>query len=60
MSQVRFAISPARNQALVDSRTMTRLRSEFRVEAAYQSSASICWFDKVFACLPGIFLIDKN
>jgi hypothetical protein len=50
--QVRLAISAARRPAFVESNTITRLRSGYRVVSAKNRSSSIWPADKILACLP--------
>ena len=52
MSHVRFAISPARSPALVDSNTITRLRSGLRVQLAKTRRSLTSAEERVFACRP--------
>src|SRR3984893_6369655 len=54
MSQVRLAISPARNPALADSRTITVFRSGCRVQLAYTTRSPTSTVDSIFARFPGI------
>src|ERR1700738_91032 len=54
MSQVRLAISPARNPALAESRTRTLLRSGCRVQLAYTTRSPTFTVDSIFARFPGI------
>src|SRR2546423_9376039 len=54
ISQVRFAISPARKPALADSRTMTALRSGCRVQLAKASRSLTSVAERTLACVPGI------
>jgi hypothetical protein len=53
MSHVKLAISPARRPALAESRTITRLRSAFRLAEAYIKRSCKSSSDNTFACLPG-------
>src|SRR6202022_1460929 len=55
MSQVRLAISPARNPALADSRTITVFRSGCRVQLAYTTRSQTSTVDSIFARFPAIF-----
>jgi hypothetical protein len=58
-----FAISPARKPALADSRTMTALRSGWRVQLAKASRSPTSAMDSILARLPGISLsnfVDKQ
>src|SRR6266403_320864 len=52
MSHVKLAISPARRPALAESRTITRLRSGFRLAEAYIKRSCKSSSDNTFACLP--------
>src|SRR5215211_3389350 len=54
ISQVRFAISPARRPPLMDSSTITRLRSGYRVAAAKARRLRMWSSVSNFACLPAI------
>src|ERR1700737_2884560 len=58
MSQVRLAISPARNPALADSRTITVLRSRRRVQLAETRRSPTSVVDSIFARLPGMMNIS--
>src|ERR1700674_268752 len=60
MSQVRFAISPARNPAFAESSTMTALRSGCRVQLANMRRSLRSAADNVFACLPDILASASN
>src|SRR5271166_5204583 len=55
MSQVRFAISPARKPAFADRRTMTALRSGCRVQVAKTSRSLTSGAESIFARFPGMF-----
>ena len=57
MSHVRFAISPARNPALADSRTITVLRSGWRVQLAKTSRSPTSAVASIFARFPGIVVV---
>src|SRR5438132_2627501 len=52
MSQVRFAISPARSPALADSSTMTRLRMGLRVPEGVDEEVLKVVFRQYFRLLP--------
>ena len=54
MSQVRFAISPARKPALAESRTITVLRSGRQVQLAKTSRSPTSAAASIFARFPGV------
>ena len=60
MAQVRWAISPARNPALADSRTMTLLRNGWRLVSANSRRSSRLSSDRIFACFPRIAITLQN
>src|SRR5260370_35660707 len=64
MSQVRFAISPARKPALADSRTITVLRSGLRVQLAKTSRSPTSAPESIFRRVPGMIekpsLVDQQ
>src|ERR1700730_8772744 len=60
MSQVRFAISPARNPALADSSTMTTLRSGWRVQLANTKRSLTSGAESIFARFPGIIGLSRQ
>jgi hypothetical protein len=54
MAHVRWAISPALNPALADSRTMTLFRNGCRLVSANSRRSSRLSSDRIFACFPRI------
>src|ERR1700730_6869394 len=58
MSHVRLAISPARNPALAESRTITVLRSRRRVQLANVSRSPTSVVERIFALFPGMMNIS--
>src|ERR1700736_278335 len=54
MSQVSFAISPARRPAFIDKSTIRLLRKGYLVEEAKTRRLLICRSESILACLPDI------
>ena len=58
MSQVRFAISPARSPALAESSTITVLRRRCRVQLANTRRSLTSGAESIFARLPGMMRLS--
>ena len=60
ISQVRWAISPARRPAFADSSIMALLRADCLVVSAYNSRSSMLASDKIFACLRAMIQTNQT